>query len=428
METFLPIIIAFAMMFLAIPVPVCLLAGTFVYFGFIDTTLPMTGVIQNLISQSMSTSMLAPPFFIVAGAVMGYSGITERLLELCDCLLGHKKGGLAYVNVLLSTLNGGMSGSCNADAALQCRMLVPAMVKMGYPKPFCTVVTACSSIITPIIPPGVPLILYALMTGVSVGKMWVAGYVPGFMLCVAMLIVCYIYAHKNNWKSGRETKATLKETLHAMYRASLALIIPLFLIFGLRTGAFTATEGGTVLLMLAIIIGLCYKTLKAGHFLTILKEAFQNTANVMLIVVSACGFSMYLSWERIPHMMAEWMMSVSDSKYVFLGLTIALVFILGMFLDGTAILMILTPLLYPVAQSYGIDLIVYGVVVLITMYVGCITPPFGTLMYLTCNLTDTSIPNFCRYSWSFIVAMLAVCGVVILFPGLVTFLPNLIYG
>ena len=290
---YVPIIIAFGMMALAIPVPVCLLAGTIVYFQFINPSMPLTGVIQNLITQSMSTSMLAPPFYIAAACVMTYSGISERLLDMCDCLLGHKKGGLAYVNVLLSTLNGGMSGSANADAAMQCKMLVPEMEKKGYPKAFCCVVTAASSLITPIIPPGVPLILYAMMAGVSIGRMWVSGYIPGFMLCIAMMIVCYIYAHKYNWSSGRTERASGAEIARSIWRSSLAMIIPLFMIFGLRSGAFTATEGGTVLLMLAIVIGICYRKLHISHIVPIIKESFVTTATVMLIVVSACGFSMY---------------------------------------------------------------------------------------------------------------------------------------
>ena len=187
MESFLPIILAFGLMFLSVPVPICLLAGTFLYFGVINPTLPMTSIIQNIVNQSMSTGMLAAPLFILAGAIMNYSGITSRMLDFCDCLMGHKEGGLAYVNVLLSTLNGGMCGSATADAALQCKLLVPEMEKKGYPRAFSTAVTAASSLITPIIPPGVPLILYGIMTGVSVGKMWVAGYVPGIMLCLSLI-------------------------------------------------------------------------------------------------------------------------------------------------------------------------------------------------------------------------------------------------
>ena len=428
MMSYLPVILAFGLMFFSVPVPVCLLAGTFLYFGVINTTLPLTSVIQNIVTQSMSTSMMAAPFFILAGAIMNYAGITSKLLDFCDCLLGHKEGGLAYINVLLSTLNGGMCGSANADAALQCKLLVPEMEKKGYPRAFSTVVTAASSLITPIIPPGVPLILYGIMTGVSVGKMWVAGYVPGIMLCIGMMLVCSVYAHKYHWKSARDTRASGKELLRSILNAFWAMLVPIFMIVGLRTGFFTATEGGTVLIILAIAIGLIYRSLKPRHFKPVMKDAFRSTANVMLIIVSACGFSMYLSWERIPHLMAEWMMSVSTSKWMFLFLSQVIVFILGMFLDGTALLMILTPLFYPIAQSYGIDLIQFGMIMLVNLYCGCLTPPFGTLMYVTCNLTNVSIPQFCKYGWAFILFMLSVCLIMAIFPGIVTFLPNLIYG
>ena len=428
MMSYLPVILAFGLMFFAVPVPVCLLAGTFLYFGVINTTLPLTSVIQNIVTQSMSTSMMAAPFFILAGAIMNYAGITSKLLDFCDCLLGHKEGGLAYINVLLSTLNGGMCGSANADAALQCKLLVPEMEKKGYPRAFSTVVTAASSLITPIIPPGVPLILYGIMTGVSVGKMWVAGYVPGIMLCIGMMLVCSIYAHKYHWKSARDTRASGKELFRSILNAFWAMLVPVFMIVGLRTGFFTATEGGTVLIILAIVIGLIYRSLKPRHFKPIMKDAFRSTANVMLIIVSACGFSMYLSWERIPQMMAEWMMGVSTSKWMFLFLSQLIVFILGMFLDGTALLMILTPLFYPIAQGYGIDLIQFGMIMLVNLYCGCLTPPFGTLMYVTCNLTNVSIPQFCKYGWAFILCMLSVCLIMAIFPGIVTFLPNLIYG
>lgn len=428
MMSYLPVILAFGLMFFSVPVPVCLLAGTFLYFGVINTTLPLTSVIQNIVTQSMSTSMMAAPFFILAGAIMNYAGITSKLLDFCDCLLGHKEGGLAYINVLLSTLNGGMCGSANADAALQCKLLVPEMEKKGYPRAFSTVVTAASSLITPIIPPGVPLILYGIMTGVSVGKMWVAGYVPGIMLCIGMMLVCSVYAHKYHWKSARDTRASGKELLRSILNAFWAMLVPIFMIVGLRTGFFTATEGGTVLIILAIAIGLIYRSLKPRHFKPVMKDAFRSTANVMLIIVSACGFSMYLSWERIPHLMAEWMMSVSSSKWMFLFLSQVIVFILGMFLDGTALLMILTPLFYPIAQSYGIDLIQFGMIMLVNLYCGCLTPPFGTLMYVTCNLTNVSIPQFCKYGWAFILCMLSVCLIMAIFPGIVTFLPNLIYG
>ena len=426
---FLPVIISFVLMFMGIPVQISLLAGALSYFAFINTTLPMTSVVQSLISQCMSTSLLACPFFILAGCIMNYSGITTVLLDFCDKLLGHKEGGLGYVNVLLSTLNGGMCGSATADAALQCKILVPEMERLGYPRPFATAVTAASSLITPIIPPGVPLILYGIMTGVSVGKMWAAGYVPGILLCIAMMIVVYIYSHKYHWKGNRDKPASPKEIGAAFLKGIWAFAIPVFIILGLRSGLFTATEGGTIIIMLAIIIGsLIYRQLKFEHIKPILKDAFSSTANIMLIIVSAMTFSMYLSWERIPQDLAAILMNFSGNKWVFLIISNVLVFVMGMFLDGSALLLILTPLLYPIAQAYGIDLIVFGMIMLVNLYCGCLTPPFGTLMYITCNLTDVSVPQFVKYGWGFIVAMLAVMLIMAIFPGIVTFLPNLIYG
>lgn len=426
---YLPMLLAFVLMLMGIPVPICLLGGSFLYFGVLNTTLPMTSVIQNLVSQCMSTGMLAAPFFILAGAIMNYSGITGKLLVFCDKLIGHKKGGLAYVNVLLSTVNGGMTGSATADAAMDCKILVPEMEKLGYPRAFATVVSAASSLITPIIPPGVPLILYGIMTGVSVGKMWAAGYIPGLLLCVAEMVVVYCYAKKNNWKSDRNKRASLKEILQSLKECIWAMFIPLFMILGLRGGAFTATEGGTVIIAMVLIMGIfIYHTLKPEHIKPVLQESFVGTANIMLVIVSAMTFSMYLSWERIPQDLAEMLMNVSANKWVFMLLANVLIFVMGMFLDGTALLLILTPILYPIAQQYGIDLIVFGLVMLVNLYCGCLTPPFGTIMYITCNMTKVSIPEFCKYSWGFILAMLAVMLVMAFFPGIVTFLPNLLYG
>lgn len=429
MIRFLPVLLAFILMFMGIPVQLALLGGALFYFGVLNTTLPMTSVIQSLVSQGMSTSLLACPFFILAGCIMNYSGITTVLLDFCDKLLGHKKGGLGYVNILLSTLNGGMCGSATADAALQCKILVPEMERLGYPRAFATAVTAASSLITPIIPPGVPLILYGIMTGVSVGKMWTAGYVPGVMLCLAMMVVVYIYSHKYNWKGNRDKRASWSELGAAFLKSIWAFAIPIFIIFGLRSGFFTATEGGTVIIVLALFIGgVIYRQLKPSHIKPILREAFSSTANIMLIIVSAMTFSTYLSWERIPQDLAAMLMDFSGNKWVFLIIANLLIFVMGMFLDGSALLLILTPLLYPIAAAYEIDLIVFGMIMLVNLYCGCLTPPFGTLMYITCNLTDVSVPQFVKYAWGFIVAMLSVMLLMAIFPGIVTFLPNLIYG
>lgn len=186
---YLPFIVSFVLMFMNVPVAVSLIIGSFIYFGFLTDTMGLTNVIQNLISSNMSTGLLALPFFVMIGVVMNYAGITKRLLHFCDTLVGHKTGGLAHVNVLLSTLNGGICGSGAADAAVQCKILVPEMEKRGYPKDFSAAVTAASGLIAPIIPPGNLMILYGVMASCSVSRMFVAGYVPGILMCVLEMTI-----------------------------------------------------------------------------------------------------------------------------------------------------------------------------------------------------------------------------------------------
>lgn len=429
MESFLPVIIALVLMFMGIPVAISLLSASFFYFAFLTSNYTLTNIIQSLVTNGMSQTMLAAPFFIVVGVVMNYTGITARLLRFCDLLVGHKEGGLGYVNVLLSTINGGICGSGSADAALQCKILVPEMTKHGYPLPFSTVVTAASGLITPIIPPGVSLILYAVMASVSVGKMFAAGYIPGVLLCIAMLIVVRIYSHRNHWKGNRSSRAPLKEILQSALNSIWSLIIPIIMIVGIRGGFFTATEGGAIIILLCLIVGaFVYKTIKWKHIPIILKESFHSIAAIMLLIVPSLVFSVYLNWEGIPQKITQMMLDMTNSRFVFFLVVNLILLFFGMFLDGTALLMIMTPLLYPAAQAFGCDLVAFGIIIIVNISIGSLTPPFGGLMYVTCSLTKTSIKDFCKYSWAFIVAMLAVLIILMIFPQVITFIPNLIYS
>lgn len=428
MTSFLPVFLALILMFMGIPVAVALLGSAIFYFAFLSTGYTLTSIVQSMVSNAMSTTMLAAPFFIVVGVVMNYSGITARLLNFCDQLVGHKEGGLGYVNVLLSTMNGGICGSASADAALQCKILVPEMTKHGYPLAFSSVVTAASGLITPIIPPGVSLILYAVIAGVSVGKMFAAGYIPGIMLCAAMLIVVRIYAKKYHWKGEREERASLGAILRSLRDSIWAFLIPIVMIFGIRFGFFTATEGGAVIIVLCLLIGaFVFRTIRWEHIPKILKESFHSIASINLLIISSMVFGVYLNWERVPQRITEMFVTMTDSPAVFMLIVNLMLLVFGMFLDGTALLMIMTPLLYPAAQAFGFDLIAFGIVIIINIAIGSLTPPFGGVMYVTCSLTKTNLADFMRYSWAFILAMLIVLALLIVFPELVTFVPNLIY-
>ena len=301
-----PLILLFVMFIFNIPVAFCLMTAALSYFVLCPTGLEAFMVVQRMIASSESFPMLAIPFFILAGTIMTYSGISSRLMSFAECLTGHMNGGLGQVNVLLSALMGGVSGSSNADAAMQAKMLVPEMVKRGYSKSFSAAVTAASACITPIIPPGITLILFAFMAEQSVSKMFVAGYVPGILITVALMIVVTIISRRKGYKPVREKRATGREIWHEFVQAIWALFMPFGLIMGLRFGVFTAGEAGAVSVVYTLIVGFfIYKELKPNMIGRILKESIQSTCSVMLIIVSAAAFSYYMSWERIPQMVTS---------------------------------------------------------------------------------------------------------------------------
>ncbi|MDI9505091.1 MAG: TRAP transporter large permease [Clostridiales bacterium] len=428
MGPYIPMILTFILLILGIPVAVSFFSGAIIYFTFFCRDLTITTLIQKMLTSGMSFTFLAVPFFVTAGVVMNYAGISDRVMGFCNNLVGHKRGGLAYVNVLLSTLNGGICGSAGADAANDCKILVPQMVKRGYSPAFSAGVSAASALISPIIPPGAGLILYASMTGTSVVKMYYAGYIPGILLCIGMCLTVAIIARVRHFTPDRESRATLKEILQSLKESWLSLMMPLVLIVGIRTGWFTPTEGGLVLISMCALIGaFAYKEIKPCHIKPILVESFSSMANVSLIIVSAVIFGTYLSWERIPQNLAAYLISITDSPGMFLLLANLLVFVMGMFLDGTAVLMIATPLLFPAAQSYGIDPIQFGIIMIVNMSVGGLTPPFGGVMYLCCHMCNVEIPDFLKHTWPFIVCLLIVLVLVTCFPIISTLGPDLLY-
>ena len=422
-----PLILLFVMFIFNIPVAFCLMTAALSYFVLCPTGLEAFMVVQRMIASSESFPMLAIPFFILAGTIMTYSGISSRLMSFAECLTGHMNGGLGQVSVLLSALMGGVSGSSNADAAMQAKMLVPEMVKRGYSKSFSAAVTAASACITPIIPPGITLILFAFMAEQSVSKMFVAGYVPGILITVALMIVVTIISRRKGYKPVREKRATGREIWHEFVQAIWALFMPFGLIMGLRFGVFTAGEAGAVSVVYTLIVGFfIYKELKPNMIGRILKESIQSTCSVMLIIVSAAAFSYYMSWERIPQMVTSALVGLTSNPWVMLLIINIFLLILGMFLEGTASLIILTPLLLPVTTALGIDPIHLGILMVVNITLGGMTPPFGTLIFVVCSTLKLEVTEFIKESVPFIIAMLIVLGIITYMPSVVMFLPNLI--
>ena len=426
----IPMLMVLAFYFLGMPIVYALFGSTFFYFLVIDTTSQPWLILQKVMGATQSFSMLAIPFFIMSGSVMSYGGLSEKLMDFCECVTGHMKGGLAQVNVLLSMLMGGCSGSANADAAMDARMLCPEMEKRGYSKAFSAAVSAASSASTPVIPPGVNLVVYTLIAQASLGRTFAAGYVPGIMMTGAMMITTAIIAHKRNYPKTREKLPPLKMILKQAFVSFWGLFFPFGIIIGLRIGMFTPSEGGAFAVLYAVLVGkFIYKKLSfREHLPQILLESIAGTSAVVLIMVSANVFGNYLSWINMPKILANAILSLTTNKYIFLILVNVVLLIMGMFLEGGAVLMITTPLLLPVALQMGIDVYHFDLVAIVNIMIGGLTPPFGSMMFTVCGITGCQISDFLKEIWPYILALLIVLVLITYFPILVTIVPDLMYG
>jgi tripartite ATP-independent transporter DctM subunit len=423
---YLPIVLVFVLYFVGIPIAYALLGAAIFYFTFFDAGMPPDLVLQKFITSAASFPLLAIPFFVMAGSVINYSGISRKLMQMAEVLTGHLIGGLAQVNVVLSTFMGGVSGSANADAAMQSKILVPQMEKHGYSRAFSAAITAASSAISPVIPPGIVMIIYALIAQVSVAELFVAGYVPGFIMAGALMLTVSIIARKRKYKPSRDKRASLGE-MGAQFKQSIwSLSLPFGVILGLRFGLFTPTEAGAMAVLASILIGIfVYKELKPSHIKHILLDTIYGTGTVVLIIVAASVFGYYLTWERIPQDFTAALVEFTDNKYAMLAVINVFLLLIGMFLEGGAALIILTPLLVPVALALGIDPIHFGMIMIVNIMIGGVTPPFGTLMFTTCSITKVPIGSFMREIWPFIIALIFALIVVTYAPALVLFLPGL---
>lgn len=425
---FLPIILVFVLYFSSIPVAYALFGSTMVYFSFMNVGSPPDLILQKYITSASSFSLLAIPFFIMAGSIMNYSGISDKLMKFADVLTGHLPGGLGQVNVVLSLLMGGVSGSANADAAMQSKMLVPEMEKRGYDKAYSSAITAASSAITPVIPPGIDLIIFALIAGVSVGKLFIAAYIPAFLMAMGLMIAVHFISKKRKYVPSREKRATAGEIGKQTLESIWALLFPFGIIGGLRIGIFTASEAGAVAVLYTVIVGVfIYKELKWKHFIPIMKETVYGSSSVVLIIVAASVFGYYMSWERIPQMLTSLLLGITQSKYIMLLLINGLLLVMGMFLEGGAAMIIIAPLLVPVVTSLGVDPVHFGIVVILNIMIGGITPPFGSMMFTVCSITGTELVDFFKEVIPFIIALLIVLMLITYIPQISMVLPNLIY-
>ena len=412
-----------------IPIWLAILGGSLPYFIFLQPMLPIQIAVQRVIAVTEGTSYLAIPFFITAGAIMNYAGISSRLLDLADGLVGHLTGGLGHVNVLLSVMMGGISGSAAADAAMEAKILVPEMKKRGYDENFCAAVTIASSLITPIIPPGMGLIIFAFATQISVGRMFAAGYVPGLLCMILMMGYVYYVSKKNGYKGSREKMAPVKEIVKLLLNSFWALLIPFGILLGLRGGMFTATEAGAICAFYSLVVGIfIYKEIKWKHFRPIIKESVLGTSTVMILICGAGALSYFMTYERVPQAFAEFMLSANLNKWTFILLTNIILLVIGMFMEGGPAMVILGPLLMPIAIKLGIDPIQFGIMFVFNLGIGNMSPPFGIVLYQVIGLMGLRFSEVCKAIIPFLIIMLIVLAFIATCPGLILYIPNLLYG
>lgn len=421
------ITIMLVLLLLKQPVFAAVLTGSAIYFALTPGVQTVIFA-QRILVACENTALLAIPFFVGAGVLMNYGGVTKRIMDFCAVVTGRMTGGLAQVNVLLSTLIGGLSGSNLADAAMEAKMLVPEMERNGFSKAFSSVVTACSAIITPLIPPGMILIVYGIAANVSIGKLFIAGFGPGIMLCATLMIAVHIISKKRGYKPIRTEKLPAGEAFRITWKAVPPLCLPVIIIGGIRFGIFTPTEAGAVSLVYAIILGILYKEFNKDSIKQVLKETVVTTSSIMAIIGAANALSWVLTREQIPQALSNALSSAISSKYIFLLLVNLLLIVVGMFMEGTAATIILAPLLAPVAESFGIDAIHFAMVFIFNISLGTITPPMGTVMFVTCGITGCKIKDFLKDVVPFYLVFIICLFLLTLIPAFSTGLVTLFYG
>ena len=419
-------IVMLVVLFLKVPVYIAVLAGSLIYFIKNPSANPIIFA-QQSITGVEKISLLAIPFFVCAGIFMNYTGVTKRIMNFCEVVTGRLPGGLAQVNVLLSTLMGGLSGSNIADAAMEAKMLVPEMTKKGFSLEFSSVVTAASSMITPLIPPGIAMILYGVIANVSIGKLFISGIGVGTLLCVTKMLLVGYLSNKRGYGVITREKMTLKKFNSVFKPAFLPLCLPIVIIGGIRLGIFTATEAGAVSIVYALVLGIIYKEMKFGDIYKGLKETVVTTSSIMLIISAASVFSWILTKEKIPQQLTGYIMTVIDNKYIFLLVINIFLLIVGMFIEGNASMIVLVPLLAPIAQAYGIDEIQFAMIYIFNNAIGALSPPMGTLMFVTCSITKCKTASFIKEAIPFYILLVVNLLLLTYFPPFTTFLVNLFY-
>ena len=412
------------LMLSGMPIAYSLGIASALYMVYMKTSLAM--VAQRMVNGANSFTMLAIPFFFMAGDLMNISGVTDKIVEMAKALVGHMKGGLAQVNIVASVFFAGVSGSATADTAALGSTLIPKMVDEGYDLDFAAAITVASSCVGPIIPPSITLVLYGILSGTDVGKLLIAGIVPGVIIALLQMIYTHFYAVKMNYPSY--PKATPKEMVKAARGGISALMMPIIIIGGTLSGIFTPTESAAIAVIYGIFIGFfVYRNMTVKMFYESLKRVGVQSMNNMLILAAAACFSWVLTMSKAADVLVELMLGISTNKYVVLMMILALLIFIGFFMQASQALVVLTPILLPVVKAIGVDPIHFGLIMVVTLTFGGCTPPVGSMLFVVNSITKM---GFARLSKAMLPLYIPLIGAILLItfvPQLSLFLPGLMH-
>jgi len=417
-------VIMLVLFVLSVPIAWSMAIAAAVYMAF-GPGIPLEGFVQRLIGGIDTFPLLAIPFFILAGTLMNTGGITDRLVRFARALVGHIRGGLAHVVVVTNMIMAGMSGSGVADAAGSGTILIPAMRRAGYGVPFAASIVAAAGTIGPIIPPSIPFVLYGSIASVSIGRLLLGGAIPGILMGICLMVFIYAIARRRNYPS--ETRASWKEMLSALLHALPPLGMPTIILGGIIGGVMTPTESAAAGAAYAFILGcFIYRELTLAQIPGIITESVIGTASIVIIMSAAQPFSWVLTYELAPQKVLAFVESAQLGQWqLYLLLNVAML-VLGCFMEGLAVMIMAIPVLMPLLEHAGIDLVHFGVVFVLNIMIGAITPPVGTIMYVVLALSHISMAEFAREVWPFVVALVIALLFVTYMPGLALWLPNLV--
>lgn len=411
---------------LRIPIAFGLIANAVIYLLLSgrDIGLAAEAMMSNLYVKFI---IIAVPLFIFTANVMNSGKVTDLLFEFANGLVGRMRGGMGHVNVVASFIFSGMTGSAVADASGLGMMEIEAMRKYGYDDGFSCAITAASATIGPIFPPSIPMVFYAMLSGTSIGALFLGGMLPGVILGIALMGYVAFVARRRNYPRG--TVVTLRQFAWITLRAFPALMTPVILLGGIYTGVVTPTEAGALAGFYALVISmLVYRSLGLQHLWGIIKDTVRRTGTVSIIVGSAFTTAYVVAIENIPDMFAAALLDMTTNKYVLLLIINLLFILLGMFIDTSTITVVFIPMVLPLVQQLGIDLVHFGVVVVLNMMIGLSTPPFGVLLFIVSGVSDTPLKAVIKDAIPMVIVMLGVLFLLTYVPEIILFLPNLFWG